>query len=58
MIYLQKTLSCKGNTFPKKGDKMFIITYDEGNIDIHRSCTNGTRYCVYIIQTGYNVYNE
>ena len=23
------------HTFPKKGDKMFIITYDETNIDIH-----------------------
>ena len=24
------------HTFPKKGVKMFIITYDETNIDIHR----------------------
>ena len=23
------------HTFPKKGDKMFTITYDESNIDIH-----------------------
>ena len=37
---------------------MFIITYDETNIDIHRLYilvhSNGTRDCMYIIQTGYN----
>ena len=43
------------HTFPKIGDKMFIITYDENNIDnlltVH---LNGTRNCMYIKQEGNN----
>ena len=46
------------HTFPKRGVKMFIITYDETNIDIYSLTvhSNGTRDCMYLIlvQRGYN----